>query len=164
MRKIISCTLILAALVIPVTGCGSSKKTTPVQAPSTSTPSMPGGVKAPDLPGDQAALKAALAEKSPVRYEIVVVEDTGGKDLNAYLDSLLEEKKWPEKSVLVLAVFAKDNYDLRFAMGADFFEKKVSVDEMLALSKSTYFPKAREKDPSAGLAALVKAVNQRMAQ
>ncbi|HWI65369.1 MAG TPA: hypothetical protein VNT75_26350 [Symbiobacteriaceae bacterium] len=164
MRKFIGWTLVLLALTVPVAGCGGSKKTAPVQVPSTSTPSAPAGTKAPDLPGDKAALQAALAEKSPVRYEIVLVEDTGGKDKDAYFDAMLEQKKWPEPSVMVLALFVKENYDYRFALGADFNTKKVDFNEILTLARNNYQPKAREGDPAAGAAALIKAVNQRMAQ
>ena len=169
MRKIVSCSLVLLVLAISLAGCGAEKKkATTVHVPSTSTPSAPSGApSAPapgTLPGDQAALQAALAEKSPVHFEIVLVDDTGGRDKDAYLDWLIAEKKWPEKSSLVLAIYAKENYDLRFAMGADFFDKKVTVDEMLALMRSSYLPKGSKGDPAGGLADLIRAVNSRIAK
>lgn len=167
MRKNLRWTLALLVLAISLAGCGAEEKqAAPVHVPSTSTPSAPAPSNgAPgEIPGDTAALKAALAEKSNVHYEIVLVDDTGGRDKDAYLDWLIAEKKWPEKSSLVLVVYAKDNYDLRFAMGADFFEKKVTVDEMLALIRSSYFPKGSKGDPAGGLADLIRAVNLRTAQ
>ncbi|MDF2630131.1 MAG: hypothetical protein K0R39_3962 [Symbiobacteriaceae bacterium] len=170
MRKIVGWSLVLLLMAVSLAGCGSkTAKPAPVQAPSTSAPptssngSTPG--KAPGtIPGDQAALQAALAEKSAVRYEIVVADDTGGRDQDAYLDWLTAQKKWPEASSLVLVVYAKENYDLRFAMGATFFEKKVTVDEMLTLMRSSYFPKGSKGDPAGGLAELIRAVNQRLAK
>lgn len=163
MRKSIGWTLVLALLIVLASGCGS-KKTPVVQAPSAATPSTPGGMKAPDLPGDRAAVEAALAEKTAVQYEIVLVDDTAGKEIDAYFDSMLEAKKWPDKSMLVIAIFTKKNFDYRLSTGALFTEKKVDFSEILSLARSNYAPKAREGDPSAGLAALIKAVNQRMAQ
>lgn len=167
MRKLIGWTLVLLALTVTASGCGSAKKTGGVKVPSSATPSAPGGAsgtKAPALPGDTVALQAALAEKSAIQYEIVLVDDTGGKDKDTYFDAMLAEKNWPEQSGLVLAIFTKDNHDYRFALGAAFHEKKVDFTEILTLARNHYQPKAREGDPAAGAAALIKAVNQRMAQ
>lgn len=165
MRKVIGWTLVALTLVVSVSGCGSSKKTAPVTAPSASTlPAPSGTAKGPELPGDKAALQGALAEKSAVQYQIITVDEAGIQDKEAHFDGLLAQKSWPEKSMLVVAVYTKDNFDFRFAMGADFNDKKVTPSEMYSLIKNNYQPKARENDPSAGLALLIKAVNQRMAQ
>ncbi|HYF91022.1 MAG TPA: hypothetical protein VD969_02120 [Symbiobacteriaceae bacterium] len=172
MRKIVGWTLIALALVIPVTGCSSGKKTAPVQAPSASTLPAPGGSPSTkssnglpgELPGDKAALRTALSEKSAVQYEIVTIDEAGIRDKDAHFDTLLAQKNWPESSMLVVAVYTQDNYDFRYAMGGIFNEKKVAPTDMYALIKEHYQPKARSGDPSAGLAALIKAVNSRMAQ
>lgn len=167
MRKVIRCFLVMLVLAASLAGCGAEKEQpAAVHVPSTTTPSpaAPGSSKPTGLTGDQAALQAALAEKSPIHFEMVLVDDMGGRDQDAYLEWLMAERKWPDKSSLVLAVYAQENYDLRFAMGADFFDKKVTVEEMLELIRSSYFPKGSKGDPAGGLADLIRAVNRRLAQ
>lgn len=161
--RYVAVTLVLAG-ILSLTGCAKGRSTDqPVQAPSAKAPTV---VKSgtPVMAGDQAALSAALAERSTVRFEIVVSDEPAEADKDAALESLLKERNWPEPSAMVFMVFPKANNDLRFAMGADFFQKKVGVDEVLNLVRSLYFTKAKAGDPAAGLADLVRAVNQRMAQ
>ncbi len=116
------------------------------------------------LPGDVDALTRTLQMRSPVRYEILVVKNQKVADKTGYLDRVLAERDWPEPNMLVLVVFPESNFDIRFAMGADFGARDVSVEEMLNLVRTVYFPKVREGDPAAGLAFLVERVNRRMAQ
>lgn len=162
MRRGLTWTLVLIGLVLLLNGCGGKSKQTTV----TATPAPPAApaVSVPGLPGDQAALKGALTEPSKVQYQVVTVDDTGGKDKDTYLDDLLAQRNWPEKSMLVLVVYTKENYDIRFAMGADFTEKQVGFEEILAFVRSSYLPKAKDGDPATGLATLIRSVNQRMAQ
>lgn len=165
MRRLVGIAILLLTFAIGAAGCGrtTQPQVAPVQAPSATVPSRP-SLKAPDLPGDQAALSAALAEKSAVRYEVVVADDPAVTDKDAYLDHLLAEKHWPEGAMLVVVVFPASGFDARVAMGADFHTKQLNVDEMLTLLRTTYFAKARQNDPAGGLADLVRAVNQRMAR
>lgn len=115
------------------------------------------------MPGDMAALRAALGEGTALNYRIIVTDAPKGVDKTQYLDEMLAAKGWyPGKNELLLLVFPKDNFDIRFAMGALLFEKKVSVQAMLDLVRDNYFPKARTGDPATGLADLVRAVNQQV--
>jgi len=169
MRK--SSWMMLVCYVLAVSmlaGCGSRKsESTQVKAPAAAPPvaaPAQASTGAASLPGDQAALKAALGAVSGVKYEIITVDTAGGKDKNDYLDAALAPKGWPEKSMLVLMIFTGENHDIRFAMGADFNQKKVSVDEMLVLVRNQYLTKAKDGNAAGGLADLIQAVNQRMAQ
>lgn len=162
MRKAVAIMLVLILLAL-ITGCSGSRQSAQVQAPravepppAASSSSTNGG----DLPGDLAALKAARAQKSSVTFEIVTVNEAVS-NRDAHLDTLLAQKKWPGPSMLVLAVYAKDGYDVRFAMGSA-FTNKVTVPDMLTIVRTTYLPKARENNAAGGLAELIKAVNQRM--
>lgn len=161
MRTLTAVTLILSILLTLVTGCG--KRSTTVQAPVAAElpKAAKGNTLAGELPGDSAALKAALAQQSTVSFQIVTAGEAVS-DKDSYLDNLLTQRKWPEDSMFVVVVFSKDNYDLRFAMGADFHKRNVSVAEMLDLVRGSYFPKARAGDPSGGLTDLLKAVRHRM--
>lgn len=108
-----------------------------------------------------AALQKALAEPSPVTFQIHPAGETPAEQKTPYLDKILQEKNWPGLNMLVLVVFAKDN-GIRFAMGAIFNQHKVTVDEMLSLVTTHYHPKARQGDPAGALAALIQAVNGRV--
>lgn len=153
---------LVATLMIAIAVAGCKAKSTPVSAPGAAPPSAtPPAAVTVDLPGDKAALTAALSEHVNLQYQIVMAEVKGG-DKDAHLDKLLADKKWPDSSMMVLVVYTDANYDIRFAMGADFFAKKVTVDEVLSLVRTTYLPKARQSDPAGGLADLIRAVDQRM--
>ena len=163
MRVMIAAIALVLVVAFPLTGC--AKKTEPnqpVQAPVASAPVAKNTT--PTVAGNQGALAAALAEPSRVRYEIVVSDSPAEVDKDAELDSLLKQRNWPEAPTMVLMLFPKANHDLRFAMGADFNQKKVGIDEVLAMVRSFYFPKAKAGDPASGLADLVRSINQRMTQ
>lgn len=113
------------------------------------------------LIGSQAELEAALKQASPIRYKILVVDEAPA-DRTAYLDEVLETWGWPAADQLYLVIYPKANYDLRFAMGAKLSMKPVTVDEMVSLARSEYFPRSQKGDPAAGLAALIQAINKRM--
>lgn len=114
------------------------------------------------LPGDQSAWKQALDAPSPVRYRVLVIDDTDGEDRTDYLDRMAEKWGLPAADQLYLVIFTKANYDLRFYMGANFRAKGVTVDEMLTLVRTHYFVKSQKGDVAGGLADLVNAVNRRM--
>lgn len=175
---------ILLTLML-LAGCGNANPATDAKSPTVpkseqAAPSAPGGgssastgqgggkssesapVAAPTLPGDVAALKAALGEQTPLHYKIVVADTPGGSDKTAYLDLMLGDKGYPGNNELLLVIFPNDNHDIRFAMGAFLFEKKVSVESMLAMVRSHYLPRASTGDPSGGLADLIRAINQQV--
>lgn len=103
-------------------------------------------------------MKQALAESQAVSYRIMVVGDTDGGDRTAYLDQLIEKQGRPGQNELLIVIFAKANYDIRFAMGTG-FNGKLAVADILAIVRNEYLPEARKGDPSAGIAKLVRAVN-----
>lgn len=115
-----------------------------------------------DLPGDTAALEAAIAAPGPVRYKILVIDSTEGEDRTAYLDRVAAERGVPGPDTLYLIIYTEDNYDIRFYMGANFRAAGVDVDEMLTLVRTHYLDGKREGDVAGALADLVEAVNQRM--
>jgi|GEM_PF-6347918 len=116
----------------------------------------------PGLKGDVAALHQALSESAHVKYKILVIDDTDGEDREAYLDRVLAQWGWPEHDTLLLIVYANANYDVRFAMGADFRQKwNVSVDEMLVYVREIYLNGKRDGDPAKALAEFVGAINRR---
>jgi len=171
----VSFAVIALALIVAIssTGCSRSRPDDgPVQVPAASNTPVKTATPAPatstattpEIAGNQGALSAALAENSAVRYEIVVSGEPASADKDEALDKLLQDRKWPEAPMMVLMVFPSANHDIRFALGTNFNQKKVAVDEILTLVRSAYFTKVREGDPAAGLAELVRAVNQRMAQ
>ncbi|MFZ5823635.1 MAG: TPM domain-containing protein [Bacillota bacterium] len=128
------------------------------QPPST-TPTAPA---LPKVAGDMAALEAAYAQPSPLTYKIAIADAPKGADKTAYLDEMLGDKGYPDKNQVLLLIFPEDNNDIRFAMGALLFEKKVSVESMLNMVRTHYLPKARQGDPAGGLADLIRAVNQQV--
>lgn len=144
----------------------------PVQPPAvqpaapavTPQPATRPAATSPDLSiiGTVDALKAALAETSAVRYDIQVVADTQGKTVSDAFEDLLAKSGNPSADTLLLVIFPKANYDIRFAMGGIFNKQQVSVDEMLGLIRSDYLPEARRQDPATGLAKLIQKINKRV--
>jgi len=114
------------------------------------------------LPGDQAALEAALSAPGPVQYKIVVIDSTEGEDPTAYLDRVAAEWGVPGPDTLYLIIYTEDNYNIRFYMGANFRAAGVDVDEMLTLVRTHYLAGKREGDVAGALADLIGAVNRRM--
>lgn len=157
------CALALC-LTIALSGCSSARKPSAgstggnVQAPAAER------VSAVVLPGDQGALTNAIAAASAVKVQVITVDEPAGDRKDDVLDSKLRANNWPEKDMFVVVIFTKDNFDLRFAMGAVFNEKKIGVDEMLALARAAYFPKAKQNDPAGGLADFIRAVNDRVSR
>jgi len=160
-----------------LTGCsslfgGPQTTTTPNEAPPSNsappattptesegkTPPVTAGT--PTFPGDMQALEGALSEPSPLTYKLIPVDTPKGTDLNAYLDFYIEQNGSPGKNEVWLLIFPNDGHNMRFVMGALLFEKKVTVEQMLDLARNHYFPKARTGDPAAGLADLIRSVNQ----
>jgi hypothetical protein len=117
---------------------------------------------AAELPGDRAALDAALTAPSPVKYKVLVIDAVDGEDKTTYLDRVAENWGQPAADTLLLVVFTQDNYDIRFYMGANFRARDVSGAEMLGLVRGQYFAKVRKADPAGGLADLIVAVNKRL--
>ncbi|HYG56738.1 MAG TPA: hypothetical protein VD902_01530 [Symbiobacteriaceae bacterium] len=114
------------------------------------------------LPGDAGAVKQALAERSTVRYRILIVDDVAGESREAYLDRVLAAWGWPPADTLQLVIFTQANYDLYFAMGADFAKAGMGVPDMLKQIHEVYLPDVRNGDPALGLAKLIRALNARM--
>ena len=114
------------------------------------------------ISGDVNDAKAALAEPSAVRYKVLIVTDSLPEDRTAYLDRVLEQWGWPAADQLLLVLFAQGNYDVRFAMGSDFWQQGLKVEEMLGYIHDIYVPELRRSDPGKALAALVRVVNKRM--
>ncbi|HLO03108.1 MAG TPA: hypothetical protein VK191_08375, partial [Symbiobacteriaceae bacterium] len=96
------------------------------------------------LPGDTKALDEALKAKGPVTYKILLVDTVGEEDPTAYLDRVAEKWGVPAADTLYLVIYTQQNYNLRFYMGANFRTKGVTVDEMLKLTRETYFAKNRQ--------------------
>jgi uncharacterized membrane protein YgcG len=114
------------------------------------------------LPGDAKALEAALQAGGPVQYKILVIDSSDGEDKTDYLDRVAEKWGLPAADTLYLVLYAKENYDIRFYMGANFRSGNVSVDEMLGMVRNLYLAKSQKGDTAGGLADLINAVNQRM--
>ncbi len=116
-----------------------------------------------ELPGDLSRLAATLAAEGPVRYRILVVASAEGEDLTGYLDRVVAQWGPPEPDMLYLLIFAEQNYNIRFYMGADFRTSGVDVDEMINLVYANYLLGKRDGDVAGALARLIGAVNRRMA-
>jgi uncharacterized membrane protein YgcG len=116
------------------------------------------------LPGDTKALDEALKASSTVKYKILLVDTVGEEDPTAYLDRVAEKWGVPAADTLYLVIYTQQNYNLRFYMGANFRAKGVTVDEMLKITRATYFAKNRQGKATEGLVDLIQAVNKRMAQ
>lgn len=114
------------------------------------------------LPGNTKALDSVLTASSTVKYKLLVIEETGGEDMTAYLDRVAADWQMPGHDQLLLVVFTKASYDIRFFMGADFRSKGLDVQEMLGYVRTFYFSKVRAGDPAGGLADYISVVNARM--
>jgi hypothetical protein len=147
-------TLILTATVglssLAVAAAVPEKSLTPVQMETAAT-----------LPGKPADLTDALKGPSPVGYKLLVVDENPA-DRTAYLDEVLADWEWPAAHEMLIVIFPKANYDLRFALGANFQESGVTVDEMLKLVRTEYFARSQKGDVYGGLAALAQSINKRM--
>lgn len=175
-----SAALALAAVVLALTGCslrGALGQPAPVARPVPPSPTVkpipatppsvlptPTAETMPAVAGNAEELKLALTEPAQIRYYIRVLPDIGSKSIDEAFADLDAEVGKLESNVLLLAIFPQKNHDIRFAMGPIFTQKKVSVDEMLALVRSEYLPEARKQDPATGLSRLIRSVNQRIAQ
>ncbi len=111
------------------------------------------------LPGNMARLHEELQMHSSIRYRILVVDDSAGEDKTDYLDRVAAAWGEPAADMLLLVVFVRDNYDIRFLMGAHFRQMGATVEGMLATVRRAYFPRSRQGDVAGGLAGLVAAVN-----
>lgn len=164
--------LLLFAALAFTAGCASDRKTQEAMrrgtTTTTATPTQPtkpgntGSSAAPALPGNQAELKAALAEASPITYKVEIIDVEPTPDLPTYFDTWLEQGHTPTGNTLLLAVFSHSNYDIRFALGPEVTAKKLSVDDLLAAVRAEYLPATRDGDPSMGIARLVRAINRKL--
>lgn len=116
------------------------------------------------LTGDVAALERRLAQTGVVRYRILVVDDAGGGDKTDYVDELAVKWNEPKPDTLLLVVFAREGFDIRFYMGNEFHTKGIKVADMLGWIRGEYFPRSSKGDAAGGLIALIQAVDQRMSQ
>lgn len=114
------------------------------------------------IPGDVTAMKQALNAPSVVKFHVLVVDSAEGEDRTAYLDRVAQAWSMPGQADLLLVLFAKENWDIRFYMGANFRAKGVTVEEMLTMVRRHYLAKSQKGDVGGGLADLVNAINQRM--
>lgn len=168
-----------AALILAGCGSGATPEPTPPQQsepqPTPKTPQEPDtpspsdapekpeepDLQIPELPGDMEALREALRAPSPITYTIVIAHDAPREmDKTAYLDQMLAEKGYPGKNEILLVLFPADNYNIRFAMGALVFDRKITLPQMLELVQTQYLTRSRQGDPAGGLAALINAINQ----
>jgi hypothetical protein len=163
--------LLLLLLLPLVAGCGPSRPTPgpapekpPVSLPpsgsqdqTSSSPSNGPTSSAVAIPGNQAALQAALSAPSTFGYRIEVVTDE--VDPTAYLEKRLREQG-PGPDELLLLLFADRNWDVRFAVGPFTQAKRLTPDQIYSLVKAHFLPKARGGDPAQGLADLFQALNQ----
>lgn len=114
------------------------------------------------LPGDAKGLEDALKMESPVKYKILVVDTVYEEDPTAYLDRVAEKWGVPAADTLYLVIYTQQNYNLRFYMGANFRTAGVTVDEMLKITRETYFTQNRQGNPTEGLVELINFINKRM--
>lgn len=121
-------------------------------------------LSATPLTGDVAALEQKLAQAGPVRYRILVVDDANGSDKNDYVGLLATKWNEPRADTLLLVIFAREGFDIRFYMGTNFHTKGVTVADLLGMIRGQYFPKTSKGDAAGGLIALIQAVDQRMSQ
>jgi len=138
---------------------------TPPNNPSADPPEEPAepGPEVPDLPGDTASLKEALKAETPVTYTIIVADDAPREmDKTLYLDQMLTERGYPKKNEILLVIFPQDNHNIRFALGALVFDRKISLESMLEMVQNQYLTRSRRGDPAGGLAALITAINEKV--
>jgi uncharacterized membrane protein YgcG len=147
----------LFSLVMTALVCGAALAAAPV--PAKQDKPIVHAATAP-LPGDMARLEKELAVQSNVKYKILVVDDTQGEDLTAYLDRVAAEWKEPAPESLLLVIAAKDNYNLRFFFGANLTQKGMTVEKMLELVRTHYFANSQKGEVAGGLAQLISAVNE----
>jgi|GEM_PF-2469205 len=176
--------IVLSAALL-VTGCGSAQQPAPEPPPSQNEPQpspptpptdnptqptspetppeTPGGgePEVPDLPGDKDALKNALKAETPITYTVVIADAPRDMDKTAYLDQMLAEQGYPGKNEILLVIFPADNYNIRFAMGALVFDRKISLQQMLEMVQNQYLARSRRGDPAGGLADLINAINEK---
>lgn len=142
--------------------------TTPATGTSTGVPAKQEGslvqLSTTQLTGDVAALERRLAQAGVVRYRILVVDDAGGEDKTDYVDELAGKWNEPKADTLLLVVFAREGFDIRFYMGNEFHTKGIKVADMLGWIRGEYFPRSSKGDAAGGLIALIQAVDQRMSQ
>jgi len=111
------------------------------------------------LPGNMARLQQELAVHSSIRYKILVMDDAGGYNLTDYIDRVADAWGEPAPDTLLLVLFAKENYNIRFFMGANLTQQGATVESMLKLLWSAYFPKSQTGDVAGGLARLISEMN-----
>lgn len=151
---------LIAAVLLATVGVGAALAAD-LKVPAKDTTAKVQSLEAGEI---SAEAKAAIEEASAVKYKVLMVTDSLPEDRTAYLDRVLEEWGWPAHDELLLVVFTKGNYDVRFAMGADFRAKGVTVDEMVGYIHNTYVPELRKGDAGKAMAAFVRQINKRMAQ
>lgn len=154
--KLAATTAVTIALLTGV--AYAATRTVPVNQPAVALQNP----NALTLPGDVESLEQALKNPGSVKYKVLVIDSTDGEDKTAYLDRVAAEWKQPAADTLLLVIFTRDNYDIRFYMGASFRANGVSVDEMLSLVRSRYFAGVRKGDVAGGLVSLMAAVDERM--
>jgi len=165
---------------VPQTSATPAQPTTPPITPPTTAPIPQPTVPSPPVPPpdqhvgpasslqefipfrDATVVRAAIAQPSVVTYRVVNVGETEGPDLSNYVDDLMSKSNWPAQNDLVLVVFAAHNHDIRFGMGNLFWQKGVTVEEILDLVRLHYLPEARKGQPEVGLVDLIGAVNRLM--
>lgn len=119
---------------------------------------------AAQLLGNVERLKQELAAHSSIRYRILIVDNAGNESMTDYLDRVSAQWQEPGPDTLLLVLFAEENWDIRFYMGANFRQLGGSVDEMLGLLHTYYFPLSQKGNVAGGLARLVAAVNDRFSE
>ncbi len=157
MRRFVSLLAAMLLLAAMTTGTALAERAVPRPDQAIVTMDNPEG-----LPGESAEVRQALQERSVVQYRILVIDDVKEESREAYLDRVLAHWGWPPADTLQLVIFAQANYDLYFAMGSNFKESGVTLQEMLDLVHTVYVPAKREGDPAKALAQFIRAVNKRM--
>ncbi|MFZ5814725.1 MAG: TPM domain-containing protein [Bacillota bacterium] len=148
---------VLLFLVLLLLG-SSALAVGPSVPPSKGAPlTVAGGAK---LPGDMARLERELAVRSEIQYRILVVQNSGGEELTAYLERVADQWGEPRPDTLLLVVFAEENYNIRFYYGANLTRMGMTVDRMLTLLRTHYFPLSQQGDVAGGLGRLVGAINR----
>jgi hypothetical protein len=172
MTRLLLQTLLLLALL---TGCaGQSAPAVPSppppkpiptesKAPAPTAPKVEPN-KPAAIPGDTAQLQSTTSQLRHFEAVLTVVDHPVSGDKTEYLDQLLKQRAQPRSNQLVLVLFAKDGWDIRFALGGEFSQRGVTVAEVLDLVRSQYFVGVRNGDPAAGAAAFLQALDQKMAQ
>lgn len=116
------------------------------------------------LPGDLNRLERELNYRSSIRYRILVVEDSGSMDKTDYLDQVAAKWGEPAPDTLLLIIFARDNHDIRFYMGANLTRQGATIDSMLRTLRANYFPLSQKGDVADGLARFIAAVSDQYSE